>query len=58
MNTMFTFVYLKLYDKKNGYQQDNSWYVYIHTENALKRMRKLQFWVIIFHDDQISHLIF
>ena len=26
MNTMFTFVY----DKENGHQQDNSWYVYIH----------------------------
>ena len=36
MNTMFTFVY----DKENGHQQDNSWYVYIFTENALKRLHK------------------
>ena len=32
MITMFTSVY----DKENGHQQDNSWYVYIFTENALK----------------------
>ena len=32
MNTMFTL----------RYQQDNSWYVYIHIANALKRLRKLQ----------------
>ena len=43
MNTMFTSVYLRLYDKENGLQQDNSWYVYIHIANALKRLRKLQF---------------
>ena len=37
--TMFTFVYqVALYRK----QQDNSWCVYIHTANALKRLRKLQ----------------
>ena len=28
-----------LYDKENGYQQDKSWCVYIHTANALKRMQ-------------------
>ena len=39
MNTMFTFVY----DKENGHQQDNSWYVYIFTEDALERLQKLQF---------------
>ena len=41
VNTMFTFVY----DKENGHQRDtcNSWYVYIFTENALKKLHKLQF---------------
>ena len=41
MHTMFTFVY----DKENCHQRDtcNSWYVYIFTENALKRLHKLQF---------------
>ena len=48
---MFTFVY----DKENGHQQDKSWYVYIFTENALKRLHNC---VIIFHDNQISHLVF
>ena len=43
MITMFTFEYLRLYDKENGHQQDNSWYVYKHAANALKRLRKLQF---------------
>ena len=35
MNTMFTIVYVRLYDKENGHQQNNSWYVFIHTANAL-----------------------
>ena len=48
---MFTFVY----DKENGHQQDNSWYVYIFTENALKRLHKLQF-CLSYHI--ISHLVF
>ena len=48
MITMFTYIYLRLYDNmdhkiRNGHQQDNSWYVYIHIANALKRLRKLQF---------------
>ena len=40
--TMFTFVYIRLYYIENSHQQDNSWCVYIHTANALKRLRKLQ----------------
>ena len=47
---MFTFVY----DTENGQQQDNSWYVYIFAENALKRLHKLQFCLSY----QISHLVF
>ena len=27
MNTIITFVYLSMYDKENGHQQDNTWYV-------------------------------
>ena len=54
---MFTFVY----DKENGHQRDtcNSWYVYIFTEKALKRLHKLQF-CLNSHiaNKQISHLVF
>ena len=34
--------YNRLYYIENSHQQDNSWCVYIHTANALKRLRKLQ----------------
>ena len=34
--------YIRLYDKENGHQHDNSWRVCIHTANALKRQRRLQ----------------
>ena len=37
MNTMFTFVY----DKENGHQQDDSWYVYIFTENAFEETAQI-----------------
>ena len=51
MNTMFTFVY----DKENGHQQDNSCYVYIFTENALKRLHKLQF-CLSYHISRLSNV--
>ena len=58
MNTMFTFVY----DKENGHQQDNSWYVYIHwkcfEETAQITILSELSYLIIFHDNQISHLVF
>ena len=34
--------YIRLYYIENSHQQDNSWCVFIHTANALKRLRKLQ----------------
>ena len=52
MITMFTVVYLRLYDKKNGDQQDNSWYVYIHTANALK---SAQIIILSYHISQKSN---
>ena len=48
--SMFTFVY----DKENGLQQDNSWYVYMFTENALKRLHKLKF-CLSYHISQKSN---
>ena len=37
MNTMFTFVY----DKENGHQQDDSWYVYIFTEKCFEETAQI-----------------
>ena len=37
MITMFTSVY----DKENGHQQDDSWYVYIFTDNAFEEAAQI-----------------
>ena len=58
MITMFLLVYIRLYDKENSHQQDNSWCVYIFTANALKRLPRDCLSYIKFHENQILHLAF
>ena len=40
------FTGIAVFDKENGHQQDNSWYFYIFTENALKRLHKFTIYIV------------